>query len=363
MSSVHCAEVRIPSGDSTNTVDVGAPGRVLAADHVDLAGDVDRRRVAARRGQRRSGGPRVEVPGAGRRARRRRRPWRVVPSDPPMYRSCVPTWTIDPSVRGAGRVSSGGDGSQGTIAPSGAGHGSDLVLGRAEVDRRPDHDAEVDRPGDREVVGAVGDVAEHDDDDDQPDGGLDGRPPPAVRVEQAEQGPSSRYRGAGCERLLRHRPPILTRPTIRSAVDHCAVSVPVMFGVHRAEERVRPGRERRDVVRLLGDARERLALVDDRPGPVLDRDVMRHAGVLVVEVDRERLVRPATVRASVVELDPRGGQVHRRRAGGHRCRRLRHRAGRPGRRRRRGLVELVGPARRVRGAAGGRLVVEVDPAL
>ena len=46
------------------------------------------------------------------------------PSDPPMYSTFVPIWTVLPSVREAGRVSSGGEACHGTTAPIGAGHGS-----------------------------------------------------------------------------------------------------------------------------------------------------------------------------------------------------------------------------------------------
>ena len=47
----------------------------------------------------------------------------VVPSEPPMYRILVPSWTAVPSVRGCGRARSAGDGCHGTNAPRGAGHG------------------------------------------------------------------------------------------------------------------------------------------------------------------------------------------------------------------------------------------------
>src|SRR6187399_1243919 len=47
----------------------------------------------------------------------------VVPSEPPMYRKFVPSWMAAPSVRGAGRASSAGDGCHGATAPTGAGHG------------------------------------------------------------------------------------------------------------------------------------------------------------------------------------------------------------------------------------------------
>ena len=69
-----------------------------------------------------------------------------------------------------------------------------LVGRRAQVDRGPDQDAEVDGAPDREVVRAVGQVAQHEDDDQQPGEGLSGRPGPAVSVEQAEEDPLAAVR-------------------------------------------------------------------------------------------------------------------------------------------------------------------------
>src|SRR4029079_6669758 len=51
------------------------------------------------------------------------------PSVPPKYRIWVPTWMEDPSVLAAGRLSSGGDVSHGTVGPPGAGHGSEPLVG------------------------------------------------------------------------------------------------------------------------------------------------------------------------------------------------------------------------------------------
>src|SRR6476646_1888397 len=53
--------------------------------------------------------------------------WAAFPSEPPMYRILVPTWTAVPSVRGCGSASSAGDWCHGTSAPTGAGHGSDSL--------------------------------------------------------------------------------------------------------------------------------------------------------------------------------------------------------------------------------------------
>ena len=61
--------------------------------------------------------------------------------------------------------------------------GQTLVLGRAEVDRRPRQHPQVHRPVDREVVRPIRDVAEDEDDDNEPEGGLERRPTPAVSIE------------------------------------------------------------------------------------------------------------------------------------------------------------------------------------
>ena len=129
---------------------------------------------------------------------------RSSPSEPPMYRSLVPTWAMPPSVRGPAaraRPATAATARPRRPAPGRAG----LVLGGAEVDRRPDEHAEVDGPVDGQVVRPVGDVAEHQDDDHQPDPGLDAGPRPAVRVEQPEQRALARDRPARAE-LLGHRP-------------------------------------------------------------------------------------------------------------------------------------------------------------
>src|SRR4051794_18526978 len=51
----------------------------------------------------------------------------ALPSEAPTKRSVVPDWTMDPSVRGCGRLICVGEVSHGTTAPAGAGHGSDLL--------------------------------------------------------------------------------------------------------------------------------------------------------------------------------------------------------------------------------------------
>ena len=53
----------------------------------------------------------------------------AVPSVPPMYRILVPSCVAEPPVRAAGRFSSVGDSCQGVIAPTGAGHGRDSLVG------------------------------------------------------------------------------------------------------------------------------------------------------------------------------------------------------------------------------------------
>src|SRR4029078_13148422 len=102
------------------------------------------------------------------------------------------------------------------------------VRRRAEVDRAPGEDAEVDRPVDREVVGPVRNVAQQEDDQDEPEHRLDRRPAPAVAIEQPEEGPASRRCSARWKRrLLRHRPPVGPRRW-RRPVGYLTVSVPVI---------------------------------------------------------------------------------------------------------------------------------------
>src|SRR3954449_8816060 len=60
--------------------------------------------------------------------------------------------------------------------------------------------------------------------------------------------------------------------------------------MHGAQERVAPGRECGHLIVLGRDAWEGRALEFDRPTGVLDLDVVRSPGVLVVELDDERLL-------------------------------------------------------------------------
>ena len=220
------------SGVSEKTVVVGAPSASWPPMHVDAC----RTRcttLASERGSG-SGGPsahgsKLPIPTVS--ARRRRSTARSSPSEPPMYSSLVPTCDAVPSVRGAGSASSVGDACHGTTAPTGAGHGSVSFSGGQKLIGDQARTPELDRPVDRQVVGAVRDVAEQQDDDDEPDEGLDAGPRPAVRVEQPEQGPLARHDRPGSERLLGHRPPSSPGDrSSRSPVDHSAVRVPVMFG-------------------------------------------------------------------------------------------------------------------------------------
>ncbi len=159
---------------------------IAAAEHEDLPAEECGSLIRERLGQRRAFGPRGEVAvriecrhehlvtggGAVRapdveqlRARDDRRP--------------VPSRRRQGQLRGRGLPGQDGPGRGRT--------GERAVLGRAEIDRRPGEDAQVDRREDGEVVGPVRDVAEHDDDDDEPEERLQRGPRPAVCVEQPEQ--------------------------------------------------------------------------------------------------------------------------------------------------------------------------------
>ena len=211
------------------------------------------RAFAPRRGQLRARRlPLVEVADARRSSRRSVVSVAVFPSDPPMYRSFVPVWTTAPSVRGAGSDDLGGDGLPRHDRADRRRAGQRLVLGRAEVDRAPGEDPEVDRLVDREVVGPIRDVAEHEDHEDEPEGGLERRP--------AQPSASSRPNRArprvcvvpawsACCAIVLHPP---TR--CRSALPASLLDLEGALHrrrVHLAQERVRAGLERRHRVRLL----------------------------------------------------------------------------------------------------------------
>src|SRR3954451_17374802 len=94
-----------------------------------------------------------------------------------------------------------------------------FVLVRTEVDRRPDEQPELERAVDGEVVGPVRDIAEHQDDDHEPDERLEASPRPAVSVEQTEERAPLRHDETGPE-----------GGTGRPRSAHPAIRVPVMFG-------------------------------------------------------------------------------------------------------------------------------------
>ena len=170
----------------------------------------------------------------------------AVPSLPPTKRIPVPAWAIVPSTRGSGEGQLGrrhlprGDRADRRRTRQG------LVLGRAEVDRTEGEDAQVDRSVDREVVRPVRDVAEHENDDDEPERRLDGRPGPAAGVEQPEERSAAGLCPSWLERLLRHRPPL--RRTAASAAGDLLVG------------RQGPGHGRRDGPRTRSCKRPRRGL-------------------------------------------------------------------------------------------------------
>ena len=140
----------------------------------------------------------------------------AVPSEPPTYRIVVPDWTTAPSVRGCGQ----GD----LVRRRRPRHdraerrraGQRLVAVRAEVERAPGEDPEIDRLVDGEVVGPVGDVAEHEDEQDEPERGLERRPAPAAARRAGRRTPvRASWRRPGVQGLLRHRPPSRPGPAAR----------------------------------------------------------------------------------------------------------------------------------------------------
>ena len=212
--------------------------RVEAAKHVDRARHLDDARVGAWLRECRALGPGIEVADARERCdvdgRLRGRPIR--PAD---------VQDLGPELD---RRAVGPRGRQGQLrrrfvprsqCADRRRAGQALVLGRAQVDRGPGQDAQLHGPVDGQVVRAIRDVSQHQDDDDQPDEGLDPGPPPAVRIEQAEQGPLARHHHPGSERPLRHRPPSSSGDrSIRSSGRSFRGQGSRHVGVHRAGERV-----------------------------------------------------------------------------------------------------------------------------
>ena len=86
----------------------------------------------------------------------------------------------------------------------------------------------------------------------------------------------------------------------RQRPDHARVDL--------ALEGVAASRERRDGVVGRVDPGDHLAIEEDLAGRVLDLDVVRHAGVLVAEVDGERLIH-GRLDGGLVVVDVLGRQL------------------------------------------------------
>ena len=92
-----------------------------------------------------------------------------------------------------------------------------LILRWADVHERGEIEAEVDRRRDDEIVGAIREVAEEQDDDERPEEGAYPGPAPAGSIEQTKQDATRRT----CPELLRWS---------RTAHRYFTTSVPTMFG-------------------------------------------------------------------------------------------------------------------------------------
>ena len=243
------------SGLSTKTVVVGAPAASRAADHVDAAGHVRDARVGARLGKLRALGPLVEVAGPDGLARRRPSTGRSCRRCRRCTGSASRPGGAAPSVRGCGQVQLGGRRLPRDHRPDRRRARQRLVGRRAEVDRRPDEDAQVDRPADRQVVRPVREVAEHQDDDDEPGERLDRSPRPAVRRRAARTGRASAVERCRVRAPAAPSSSILCRRPSRSEAISLSGQGPRHVRVDRAHERVRPGREGRHLV--LASSRRR----------------------------------------------------------------------------------------------------------
>ena len=181
---------------------------------------------------------------------------------------------------------------------------------------------------------------------DEPERGLQRRPAPAVRVEQAEHRPPRVWVVPGCRAccaIVLHP----TRDRSAAGVDLLPSGCPSCSGApctRRGTCRPSGRAPRRRLRRRPG--RRRVALERPGAGRVLDHDVVRDRGVLVVEVEGERPSRPwpSSVGGSkpmpVAACHAGGG---RRRGGDRRVRvdRRRPAAGRAGRRAGRGVEVAV----------------------
>ena len=183
------------AGRAVRCEDVRRRGRcavgVEPAHHVDTPGDERHRGVGPCRGQRRTVLPFIEVPGphglGDEDVRLRGRA--VRPADVQQPGPDLDDAAIGPRLR---QRQLGRRGVPGHDATHRHRARQVLVLRRAEVDRRPRDDPQVDGLGHGEVVRAIRDVAQQQDDDRGPHERLDRRPGPTVRVEQTEHRPPSR---------------------------------------------------------------------------------------------------------------------------------------------------------------------------
>ena len=93
-----------------------------------------------------------------------------------------------------------------------------LILGGADVHERGHVEAKLNGWRDGQVVGAVWDVAEHQDDHERPEHRAHPSPTPAIRIEQTEEH-ATRRDGSWTDGAW-----------IVAAAHHFTVNVPAMFG-------------------------------------------------------------------------------------------------------------------------------------
>ena len=96
-----------------------------------------------------------------------------------------------------------------------------LILGGADVDQRDRVQSKVNSWRDGEVVGAVWDVSEQQDDDERPEHGAEGGPAPAGGIEESKKDAARR----GAQRRDRR-----SADWRWQVAHHFTVSAPTMFG-------------------------------------------------------------------------------------------------------------------------------------